>query len=297
MWSKEAGTPYRYITWRMVEFQMDSLKLALRVFPADLDRAIIFFLVARMSCSEWLTGDAIMRPENPRVFSINALAASLSRPFETVRRHVHGMIDAGICAKHNEGFALFPTPERNADIILYYRDTANLILRLAGRLAEQGIPIPATESVAENEVEQLVNAALDICLVALENNDHGHWFELALHGALIYENGRDIMGTPELAREYGNLVLTDEQRRPVRIRVLSDDYGIPYATVRRHVDQMLSAGMLRKKRGGYILNTQWTGVDEKIAQSDQTVQYLLRQFRGLAAAGVNLMRPLPDRIA
>lgn len=289
MWSKETGTPYRYITWRMVEFQMDSLKLALRVFPADLDRAIIFFLVARMSCSEWIAGEAIQRPAAPRVFSINALAASLSRPFETVRRHVHGMIDAGICAKHNEGFALFPTPERNVDIILYYRDTANLILRLAGRLAEQGIPIPATESVAENEVEQLVNAALDICLVALENNDHGHWFELALHGALIYENGRDIMGTPELAREYGNLVLTDEQRRPVRIRVLSDDYGIPYATVRRHVDQMLSAGMLRKKRGGFILNTQWTGVDEKIAQSDQTVMYLLKQFRALAAQGVDLL--------
>ena len=289
MWSKETGTPYRYITWRMVEFQMDSLKLALRVFPADLDRAIIFFLVARMSCSEWIAGEAIQRPAAPRVFSINALAASLSRPFETVRRHVHGMIDAGICAKHNEGFALFPTPERNVDIILYYRDTANLILRLAGRLAEQGVPIPATESVAENEVEQLVNAALDICLVALENNDHGHWFELALHGALIYENGRDIMGTPELAREYGNLVLTDEQRRPVRIRVLSDDYGIPYATVRRHVDQMLSAGMLRKKRGGFILNTQWTGVDEKIAQSDQTVMYLLKQFRALAAQGVDLL--------
>ena len=288
MGSQTIALPYRYITWRMIEFQMDSFKLALRLFPGDLNRAVIFFLVARMSCAEWVVGNRIARPDCPTPFSINALAASLSRPFETVRRHVAGMIDDGICARVKGGVVLAPTMARQRDVIEYYQDTAGLLVRLADRLADGGVPLPPAEGAADNPLALIINAALDVCLVALENNDHTHWFELALHGALIYENGRDIMGTPALAREYGNTVLPDELRRPVKIRALSQDYGIPYATVRRHVDTMMVAGAMLKQRSGYILNTQWTGRDVRIEQSDRTVDYLMRQFRGLAAAGVEL---------
>ncbi len=290
MGSQTIALPYRYITWRMIEFQMDSFKLALRLFPGDLHRAVIFFLVARMSCADWVRSGRIAAPDCPTPFSINALAASLSRPFETVRRHVAGMIDDGICIRAGGGVALAPISAREGDIIDYYHDTAGLLLRLADRLTDGGVPLPRAEFVSDNEAELIVNAALDICLVALENNEHTHWFELALHGALIYENGRDIMGTPALAREYGNTVLPDELRRPVKIRALSQDYGIPYATVRRHVDTMMATGALLKQRSGYILNTQWTGRDDRIEQSNRTVDYLLRQFRTLAAAGVQLQR-------
>ncbi len=292
MGSQIAELPYRYVTWRMVEFQMDSFKLALRVFPGDLHRAMIFFLVARKSSASWVRGGLIARPDILTPFSINALAASLSRPFETVRRHVAGMIADGICARVEGGVALAPTVAREGDVIDYYCDVAGLLLRLAHQLAESGVPLPRAEAVIDDQLAPIINAALDICLVALENNEHSHWFELALHGALIYENGRDIMGTPALAREYGNTVLPDELRRPVKIRALSQTYGIPYATVRRHVDQMTATGALLKQRSGYILNTEWTGRDDRIEQSDRTVQYLLRQFRGLAAAGVDLAVPL-----
>ena len=184
---------------------------------------------------------------------------------------------------------LAPTKAREADVIEYYRGVAHLMSQLAGRLSESGVPLPRAEVVSDNQLAPIINAALDVCLVALENNEHSHWFELALHGALIYENGRNIMGTPALAKEYGNTVLPDELRRPVKIRVLSHDYGIPYATVRRHVDTMMAAGAMLKKQGGYILNTQWTGQDVRINQSNQTVDYLIRQFRTLAASGVDLV--------
>ena len=287
MGSQSAELPYRYITWRMVEFQMDNFKLALRVFPGDLHRAIIFFLVARMSCAGWVNGDRIAPPEHPTAFSINALAASLSRPFETVRRHVAGMMADGICARVEGGFVLAPTKAREADVIDYYRGVANLMSQLAARLSESGVPLPRAEVASANPLAPMINAALDVCLVALENNEHSHWFELALHGALIYENGRAIMGSPELAREYGNTVLPDELRRPVKIRVLSQDYGIPYATVRRHVDTMMETGAILKQRSGYILNTEWTGRDDRIEQSNRTVDYLLSKFRTLAASGQN----------
>ena len=83
-------------------------------------------------------------------------------------------------------------------------------------------------------------------------------------------------------------MLPDELRRPVKIRALSQDCGIPNATVRRHVDTMMATGALLKQRSGYILNTQWGGRDDRIEQSNRTVDYLLRQFRTLAAAGVQL---------
>ena len=290
MGSQSAELPYRYITWRMVEFQMDNFKLALRVFPGDLHRAIIFFLVARMSCAGWVNGDRIAPPEHPTAFSINALAASLSRPFETVRRHVAGMMADGICARVEGGFVLAPTKAREADVIDYYRGVAHLMSQLAGRLSDSGVPLPRAEVASDNPLAPMINVALDVCLVALENNEHSHWFELALHGAQIYENGRDIMGSPELARVYGNLVLTAEQRRPVTIKALSTNYGIPYATVRRHVDDMLACGGLIKKRGGYILDPAWTGRDDRIEGSNRTVDYLLSKFRTLAASGVDLHR-------
>ena len=283
-----AEFPYRYITWRMIEFQMESLKLALRIFPGDLHRAIIFVLIARMSCGSWIVGDRIVRPTEPTVFSINALAASLSRPFETVRRHVIGMIDAGICQRFDGGVLLSPAPEREADILSFYQESANLLIGLAERLTEGGVPLPCAVTTAEDQLGRVINSALDIGLVALENNEHSHWFELVLHGALIYENGRDIMGSPALARQYGNTVLPDELRRPVKIRMLAQTYGIPYATVRRHIDAMLTAGRVLKQRSGYILNTEWTGRDERIEMSNRTVDYLLKQFRALAAAGSNL---------
>lgn len=268
---------------------MDSLKLALRLFPGDLHRAIIFVLIARMSCPEWAIGNVISRPDRSTTFSINGLAASLSRPFETVRRHVNGMIKDGICARTEDGIVLAPVPEREADIVSYYRDTADLLRTLAQRLDEGGVALPRATKEGDDRLGPIINAGLDICLVALENNEHSHWFELILHGAQIYENGRDIMGSPELARVFGNLVLTAEQRRPVTIKALSTNYGIPYATVRRHVDDMLATGRLIKKPGGYILDPEWTGQDERIEGSNRTVDYLLSKFRTLAASGVDVL--------
>jgi predicted transcriptional regulator len=279
--------PYRYITWRLIEFQMNSLQLALRVFPGDLDRAIMFVLVARLACGDWATAAGIQRPAGHRPFSINSLAASLSRPFETVRRHVHGMIDAGVCARTDDGIILSPTTAREADIVAYYQATADLLRSLAARLADHGVPIPQANGTGADQLGPLVKASLDTGLVAIENHLHTHWYELILHGTLIYENGRDIMGCPEKSRIYGNLVLTADQRRPARIREMASVYGMPYPTVRRHIDAMMAAGALQKKAGGYILDPEWTGDDDRIAMSNQTVDYLLRQFRLLAAAGVD----------
>ena len=280
--------PYRYLTWRLIEFQMELLKGALRLFPGDLHRAIIFILIARMSCRNWTEGNSIAAPACATAFSVNALAASLSRPFETVRRHVIGMIDDGVCQRADTGVVLAPSSARASDVLGFYRDTADLLLGLAGRLDEAGVPLSRPTTVANDQLGPVIKAALDIGLVALENNEHSHWFELVLHGALIYENGRDIMGSPALAREYGNTVLPDELRASVKIRMLAGTYGMPYATVRRHIDTMLSTGRVLKQRSGYILNTEWTGRDERIEMSNRTVDYLLKQFRALASAGVSL---------
>jgi hypothetical protein len=288
MWSKDAGTPYRYITRRMVEFQMESLKCALQLFPGNLHRTVIFVLIARLSGADWAVGNQISRPNQHTAFSINSLAESLSRPFETVRRHVLGMIDAGICSRTEDGIILSPMAAREGDIIGYFQGQASLFQQLVCNLAENDIALPLAESRSDDQLKLRLKAALDICLVALENNEHGNWYELILHGALIHENGLNVMDSRDLACEYGDKIIPDELRLPVKIRAISTAYGMPYATVRRHVDTMLSVGRLYKRRSGYILNTEWTAGDARIDMSDQTVQYLLRQFRTLAASGVEL---------
>lgn len=292
MWSNPAETPYRYISRRIIGFQMDSLKLALGIFPADLHRAIMFALIARLSSADWIDGNAVRQPSRHTAFSVNSLAASLARPFETVRRHVLGMEKAGVCARTASGIILSPSAEREADIIQHYRAQAAALRRLAIDLAARDIPLPMADGAAPNALLLMANAALDIGLVSLENNPHSNWSELILHGTLVYENARDVMEDPDLATAYADKVIPDELRRPVKIRALSDTYGMPYATVRRHIDTMISIGAMQRKRSGYVLKTDWTAEPARLEMSDQTVQYLLRNLRTLAAAGVNLTAPL-----
>lgn len=184
---------------------------------------------------------------------------------------------------------LSPTPDREADIIAHYCGHAAALQHLAADLAAHDISLPAADGTALDARLLLTNAALDIGLVSLENNPHNNWFELILHGTLIYENARDVMDDPELATAYSDKVIPDELRRPVTIRLLSDTYGMPYATVRRHIDTMIAIGAMQRKGSGYVLNTAWTASPERLEMSDRTVLYLLRQLRTLAAAGVDLM--------
>jgi DNA-binding transcriptional regulator YhcF (GntR family) len=288
MWSHEAGTPYRYITRRLVQFQMEGLQHALRVFPGELTRALIFVLVARLSCNDWIVGDRVARPTEHTAFSINSLAASLRRPFETVRRHINDMIKAGICAKSGDGIILSPHADREAEITAYFNAQPALLGKLVKRLVEHDVPVPQATTACDNALLLQVRAAFDIGLIALENNEHGSWYELIIHGALIHESGLHVIETPELAREYGNRVIPNDLWRPVSIRSISEAYGMPYPTMRRHFVGMETQGILIKRAKGYTLSSEWTAAADRIAMSDHNVQYLLRHLRALAAAGVDL---------
>jgi hypothetical protein len=292
MGSQQLELPNRYITRCLVEFQLDSLRAALSIFPGDLHRAIIFVLVARLSCTDWIVNDRIGRPAHHTAFSINSIAASLGRPFETMRRHILGMVKEGICAKTADGIILAPTPAREPEIIRYFAAHAMLLNRLAAKLVDHDVPVPRPETLSDNQLRLQITAALDIGLIALENNEYQSWYELIIHGALIHENGMDVMNSDTLSREYGNTIIPDALWRPVKIRAISEKYGMPYPTMRRHFLTMQAEGYLHKKAGGYTLSTDWTGDAERIEMSNRTVQYLLRHLRTLSAAGIDLLEPV-----
>jgi predicted transcriptional regulator len=289
----ETGIPFRYITRCLVEFQLDSLRHALALFPGDLTRAIIFVLVARLSAADWVSGPVIAQPRQATPFSVNALAASLDRPFETVRRHIMAMVADGICAKSPQGVILAPAPAREAEVIAFFAGHAQILHRLADKIARHDVAIARPATPLGDQLRLMVTAALDLGLIALENNEHQSWFELIIHGAMIHECGIAFINDAALARAYGNVVIPDAMWRPVTIRVIAEKYGMPYATVRRHIDAMQSVGMLRKGKGGYTLSTEWTAQPARIAMSNQTVLYLLRHMRALAASGIDLLAAPP----
>jgi DNA-binding transcriptional ArsR family regulator len=298
MWSIESGTPFRFITRCLVEFQMESLKRALLVFPGDINRALIFALIARVACRDWIVDRCIAAPELHTPITISSVAGSLARPFETVRRHIIGMIDDGICSKSEDGVFLAPRPDREADVIDHFIAQAALLNHLVSKLVQADVPIPTVGKPDDANLYMLPIAALDIALIPLEKNryDYRNWHELTIHGALIHENAADVMRSPELTAEYGNKVIPDDLRKPVGIGAIADLYGIPYPTVRRHFLAMEEAGQLYRKGRGYILNTEWTGDPAMIEISNRNVQYLLRHLRTLASAGVDLRATfIPDR--
>jgi hypothetical protein len=94
----------RVATRLIMEMQVDGVATLMGAFGGNFDRAIIFFALLRESSEirRCATGTVCAEYGQRPGMSVNALAASLARPFETVRRHVNALIEAGLCVRDGQ---------------------------------------------------------------------------------------------------------------------------------------------------------------------------------------------------
>jgi len=79
-----------------------------------------------------------------------------------------------------------------------------------------------------------------------------------------------------------------EARRPVSILSLSNAFGLPYETTRRHVNHLVDAGIAQKVRKGVVV-PESAGLSAELSDLRRSnLSNLQRLFRNLRKAGVDI---------
>ena len=196
-----------------------------------------------------------------RPVSINAVAASLRIPFETARRRIAALVEAGVCQVTSKG-VIVPEAQLTS---AFYRTTVEANYAMVGelyrRLRSIGLlrDLPAGSGAwdpGRPPVRLVIRLSSDYVLRLAEPLTE-HIGDLVTGLVLMdiveantehlsdQEGGRDDLGP-------GGFV-ADRMRQPVRAAALSARLGIPPETVRRHVARLLDADRCERVEGGWIV--------------------------------------------
>ena len=218
----------------ILEFATSAMAHALDSF-GNLNSAILFAATAR-AC-----GPFDQTPGRKRPVSINALAASLGRPFETTRRHANALIEEGLIMRSPDGLSVTIQSIVEPRIARLTDACHDLLVRLVEDLGGNGFALPAARNDAVYDPRSGIGIALDLLLAAVES--HGrreeNFTRLALLLAVEWAHRRFAGGGSNGGRE--PLIRTSAAARML---------GLPYATTSRNIDALIAGGLLTRAGAG-----------------------------------------------
>lgn len=225
-----------------------------------------------------------------RPISINAIAASLQLPFETVRRRVQQMARAGACEITTRGVVApqrgLSSPVHNRVLETNYLAVRDLYLRLrrAG-----GLPPPSHQPPAP--------AAPLVRAVARISSD----FVLRLTAPLVAISGNLIDGLALMAvfdintaalpdvdegEQTAAGFVPDARRRPATVRSVAERLGLPYEQTRRRLAALEAQGRCTRVEQGFIVPIGSLVRDDLMQAYVKSIASLHRMFAALAELGV-----------
>jgi hypothetical protein len=80
----------------------------------------------------------------------------------------------------------------------------------------------------------------------------------------------------------------DDARRPVSMLAIANGLGVPFETVRRHINAMIADGICERVTGGVIIPRAVFTAERASEVTAANYQNLTRLFRDLRAAGIEL---------
>ena len=212
--------------------------------------------------------DSERRPVN-----MNSLAASLAIPWETARRHVHALIDDGLCVKVDGGVvvpAKILLSERTAPFGATLKDSFWRMVRQLKAigfdfsdvthrpdietlmLAEPGVNPPGQSP--EWLVSRLVMEFYLRVIVGASRAFDGDWTSTLIFGEIMAINGEPFSRDRDAAwlYAYADSPPPDQLRRPASIRETATRIGLPHETVRRQVQSLVRAGRVERAEKGCL---------------------------------------------
>ncbi|AXJ96783.1 hypothetical protein DM480_01685 [Sphingomonas sp. FARSPH] len=265
------------VTRHLAIMQTRIIAAGLRTFEGDVDRFAIFSLVMR---------ESLRAGTRVRGISMHSMAISLSRSFETVRRHVNALIAAGLCARVQGGVVVNPDVFMRSDIDHLMTVTHDSFVAFAQGLRDAG-ELPPIRVATECYVPTAgIGAAVDVMLGTVESNReiHGSWLDLVLFSTILCGNLerwaalRDAPQGPDERIRFSGA-------HAIRASVLARLLNLPETTVRRRLTRLGAAGgPIQRLRQGFVIQSAWMNRDEALETSARTAS-LVRM--ALAAAAVH----------
>ncbi len=232
-----------------------------------------------------------------RPVSINAIAGSLRIPFETTRRRIAALIEAGVLQSTPRGVILPQAPLNSA----YYRMVAEanyalvrslyFRLRKIGMLSELARPNGPPFDPENPPTRLVIRLSADYLLRLVEplRQNIGDLVSSLILLDVFSANTEhltDIEGGDEGNEWTEGGFVPDADRRPVGAADIARRLGIAHETVRRRLIRLVADGKCERCDDGYWVTSRilGSGLLLGVVLANQT--YLQRLFANLAELGI-----------
>lgn len=283
----------RLLVRLLAEMQATCAAVGLKTFGGELDRTVLFMAITRASGT--LTGHAAGDGERVQAISVNALAVSLSRPFETVRRHVNALLDLGLCVRTPAGVMCPAHVYERPEIAALLRTHHDTLVRLIEDMAAFGMPLPETRPQIGYDWQTGLAAAHDVLLTGIEfyADSYESWLDMVLATVVMCANARPFTYDRDVSLSYSDFTRLPPEsiRAPVPASALARALGLPASTIQRRVNEMIGRGQLLRKSGGLMVSEQALNGPVAVEKSRISTEHTRQILTRLAAGGFRFDDP------
>jgi hypothetical protein len=232
-----------------------------------------------------------------RAVSINAVATSLTLPFETVRRRMKALIADGLAEATPHGVTLSDAYLRSDEHRRALDASYTAVRQLYERLGRgRCLPLVDLPPLAEpwGPPEQpptriVWRASADYLLRMMELL--APRFESLTRAFVVLEVARaNTEGLPDALRGEEGVepaaFVPDAFRRPVRVSEVAGMLGLPHETVRRNIAEEMGVGRCERVAGGFIVPASVLARPAVLEALTVNFRNVSRMFGELAEAGV-----------
>lgn len=285
-------------------FLLDTARLISRAVDSDLITACVCLAITRANVRD-ITADAeksrlyaaleAVPPQELRTpVSVYSVAKDMRIPYETARRHVAKLVKRGLCLRTDDGLVIPSEVHQRPQMMAGVEANWRLTVRFLKDLSACGIRghAPDTAPVGADVRRQVLRLSIGKFLEAIEALMDRVQLDLVhtlLYLTIVQANVRHLSEQVSPDRPFSALedIPPDAERRPVSVYALAREMGLPYETARRHVSEMIAAGLaVRSPSGGVSAPTAIHMSPEWIAGTEDSWRRIEALVKDLAQIGV-----------
>jgi hypothetical protein len=237
--------------------------------------------------------DGVIPDELRRPINISRLAESSGLPFETTRRIVQTLIDAGSCVRVDGGVIVPGAIVRRPETVRAVKANAAYVrkfvrdLEVAGFCGGAAWPPAAGETDARlGRIVARVSAEYVLRALRLLVDLYGDIRAGVVTQTIVVANTAHLEARDGQGWRYAGIndSLPDESRQPISVARLAESLALPYETMRCQVRRLVDAGVCIRVGKGFVVPKQVLETPQAARASLANVGYVRKFVRDVRMA-------------